>query len=300
MYDVLVIGGGPAGATAAIYTARAGLKTMLVYKDFGALEAAERVENFYGFSKIGGKSLVEKGLRQARKSGAKTMYAEVFGLRKENGTFVIHVTNKNFEARTLLLATGASRNTPQIPGIADFEGRGVSYCAVCDGFFYRGKHVAVLGSGAYASHEISDLLPLAASVSLLTNSAEPSVNFPASVKIHTEKITKICGATPEISASLVSLTRKNPQKILSEVIFENGKKIPLSGLFIAEGIADATGLARKIGAEICENAIITDSEMRTSVEGVWAAGDCIGGTAQIVKAANDGATAGLSIIKFFR
>ncbi|MCL1845400.1 MAG: NAD(P)/FAD-dependent oxidoreductase [Defluviitaleaceae bacterium] len=373
MYDVLIIGGGPAGASAAVYTARAGLKTALVYKDFGALETAERIENFYGFSRIGGKSLVEKGLRQARKMGAKTICGEVLGLvcgaetppipptpsippthgaddtiiSKDAGkehpslsekTFVAQTSGGLIEARTVLLATGASRSVPKIPGLAEFEGRGVSYCAVCDGFFYRGKHVAVLGNGAYALHEVADLLPLAASVTLLTNgganedanevaneATHESANktlrleaLPDSVKIRTEKVSRIIGEIPENIATFgLALMQKNPQKVLSGVILESGEKIPLSGLFVAEGTAGATALARKIGAEFSTGGnfqgqhmlsksdsisdyIKIDNEMRTTVAGVWAAGDCTGGTKQIVKAANDGAQAGLSIVKFLR
>lgn len=295
MYDVLIIGGGPAGATAAIYTARAGLETALVYKDSGALAAAERVENYYGVGKIGGKSLVERGLRQARKFGAKTVRGEVLGLRSG---FVAQTTNGEFTSRTVITATGVSRSIPQIPGISDYEGRGVSYCAICDGFFYRGKHVAVLGSGAFALHEAADLLPLAASVTILTNGAAPAVDFPDAVKIRTEKVAEIIGETPE-NATGFSLML--PQKILIGAVLQDGEKIPLSGLFIAEGTAGAAELARKIGAEISgDNVIKTDAEMRTSVPGVWAAGDCTGGTTQIIKAANDGASAALSIIKFLR
>ncbi|MCL2355639.1 MAG: NAD(P)/FAD-dependent oxidoreductase [Defluviitaleaceae bacterium] len=296
MYDVLIIGGGPAGATAAFYTARAGLKVMLVYKNFGALETAERVENFYGFSKISGKSLVEKGLRQARKFGTKTLRGEISGLRKEGDIFIARTIDATIEARAVLLATGASRNAPRITGLNDFEGRGVSWCAICDGFFYRGKHVAVLGDGAYALHEVADLLPIVASVTVLTNGNEPSVSFPA--KVRTEKIAEIVGTfnSTDESASILPA-----RKILSGATFETGETIPLSGLFIAEGTAGAAEFAKKIGLSSGSSGEIkTDDEMCTSVAGIWAAGDCTGGTAQIIKAANDGATAGLSIVKFFR
>lgn len=307
--DVVIIGGGPAGATAAVYTARAGFKTTLIYKDFGALEKAERVENFYGFTKISGKSLVEKGLRQARLSGAKTIRDEVVGISVGNTTrgniITVETPAKTFEATAVLLAVGANRHTPDIPGLSNFEGCGVSHCAICDGFFYRGKNVAVLGSGAYALHEAEDLLPLALSVTLLTNGAELSVDFPPSVTIRTEKIREVHGGnkapvTP-IIPGLPSLSSKIPSEILEGVIFENGENLPISGLFVAEGIAGGTELARKIGASINpQNAININTEQHTTISGLWAAGDCTGGLKQIAKATYEGAEAGLSIVKFLR
>ena len=205
MTDAIIVGGGPAGATAAVYIARAGFTVTLIYKNLGALETAEGVENFYGFTKISGKSLVEKGLRQARAVGAKTIRREVVGLSQQEAMIYVETPRKTFESKAVLLATGAARNTPKIPGLADLEGRGVSYCAICDGFFYRGKHVAVLGSGAYALHEAQDLLPLAASVTLLTNGKTPTANFPPSVKIHTEKIQEITNKPPSTSPTLLTL-----------------------------------------------------------------------------------------------
>ncbi|MCL2198134.1 MAG: NAD(P)/FAD-dependent oxidoreductase [Defluviitaleaceae bacterium] len=289
MIDVLIIGGGPAGVTAAIYTARAGFNTTIIYKNHGALENAD-VENFYGFTKIKGKSLVEKGLRQAKKFGVKIIRDEVVNIKKndESDVFTVETAKKSFEARAVLIATGASRKN----SIGEkFEGRGVSYCAICDGFFYRGKDVAVLGSGAYALHEVNDLLPLAASVTLLTDGEEPSVAFPDAVLIRREKILDVFGG---ISSGLI----KN--EVLQGVILENQEKIPISGLFIALGVAGGTELARKLGAEISADAIKTDAQKYTTIPGIWAAGDCTGGLAQIAKAVHDGAEAGLSIVKTLR
>ncbi|MCL1862312.1 MAG: NAD(P)/FAD-dependent oxidoreductase [Defluviitaleaceae bacterium] len=287
--SVLIVGGGPAGVTAAIYTARAGLNTTIIYKDFGALEKAH-VENYYGFSKISGKSLVEKGLRQARKFGTKTIRDEVVNIKSD---LIVETASKSYEARAILLATGTSRKSlaGQLSSLEKFEGRGVSYCAICDGFFYRGKDVAVLGSGAYALHEVNDLLPLVSSVTLLTNGDEPTVTFPDSVLIRKEKIMTLYSS---MSTGLIKTEN------FQGVILENQEKIPLSGLFVALGTAGGTALARKLGAEVIANAIKTDDQKRTTIPGIWAAGDCIGGIAQIAKAVHDGAEAGLSIVKTLR
>jgi len=281
----------------------------LIYKNFGALEKAERVENFYGFSKISGKSLVEKGLRQARKMGAKTIQCEVVGISSEEissedisseeDIFTVKTADSSYECKTVLLATGANRDVPSISGIDELEGSGISYCAICDGFFYRGKDVAVLGDGAYALNEVMDLLPLASSVTVLTNGREPTAIFPDEVKIINAKICKITSRPLAIGGAAV--LSKSPREVFSGIIFENGAELPFSGLFIAQGIAGGTLLAKKIGALISpQNSIITESDMRTSIRGLWAAGDCVGGFKQIVKASHDGFVAGMSIINFLR
>ncbi|MCL2224407.1 MAG: NAD(P)/FAD-dependent oxidoreductase [Defluviitaleaceae bacterium] len=299
MIDCLIIGGGPAGATAAVYVARAGLGAVVVYKDFGALETAESVENFYGFVKIGGKALVERGLKQARKAGAKTIRDEVVGLKKEkSGVFTVETVKKVYKCKTVLLAVGAARNAPRIQGLKDFEGRGISYCAICDGFFYRGKDVAVLGSGAYALHEVKDLLPLASSVTVLTNGREPEIKFPAAVTIRTEKIREITGAE---KPALPTIIKQPPAKTVSGITFETGEALPISGIFVADGIANCTDLALKIGAAINENnSIQVDDKQHTTIQGLWSAGDCTGGLKQIAKAAHEGTQAGISIIDFLR
>ncbi|MCL1844182.1 MAG: NAD(P)/FAD-dependent oxidoreductase [Defluviitaleaceae bacterium] len=318
--DVLIIGGGPAGATAAIYTARAGFATKIIYKDYGALEKAERVENFYGFAKISGKSLVEKGLRQARRAGAETIKCEVVGILTNNlidgvitadenlidgaiintdENLIVKTAKELYDCRVVILATGAQRDTPDIPGIAELEGRGVSYCAVCDGFFYRGKDVAVLGSGAYALHEVLDLLPMVSSVTVFTNGEEISANFPAGVMVRTEKIDAVTSRKPD-ETKLPGVLLK-PAITLKGIKLYTGEHLDFSGLFIATGIAGATELARKIGAEFDPaGGIITDNEQRTSIPALWAAGDCTGGMKQIAKAIHEGAEAGTSVLKFLR
>ena len=145
--NVVIIGGGPAGISAALYTARAGIDTLVIENGARALEKAEKIENYYGFENgISGKELYESGLLQAKNVGVKTVTAEVVGLSFED-KFRVTTTAGEYLADSVIIATGASRNKPKIENIDKFEGSGISYCAVCDGFFFRGKDVAVLGSG---------------------------------------------------------------------------------------------------------------------------------------------------------
>jgi len=289
MIDVIIIGGGPAGVTAALYTARAALKTMILYKDQGALSKAAKVDNFYGHLEISGKELVETGLAQAKRVGVTIVNEEAVGIRtNEDETITIETATAAYTARTAIIATGASRTTPKIKGLAELEGRGVSYCAICDGFFHRGKDVAVIGNSAYALHEVEDLLPIAKSVTVLTNGTEPQVEFPENVIVKIEKIQEVAG-----QAGIMG-------EVLSGVTLDSGEEIPLSGLFVAVGVAGGTELARKIGAVVQNNAVSVDEQLRTTVANIWAAGDCTGGLKQIAKAVYQGAEAGTDIVKYLK
>lgn len=287
--DVIIIGGGPAGVTASLYTARANLTTTLIYKDHGALEKAEKVDNYYGLKPTDGKTIVETGLEQARNVNVRIISAEVVGIIiSDDGIITVETTTKTLKGKTAVFATGATRATPDIKGLTPLEGKGISYCAICDGFFYRGKDVAVLGSGAYALHEVNDLLPIVKSVTVLTNGHEPTVNFPENVKVIKEKITEI------------TATKSMMGMVLSGVKLENDEALPLAGLFIAIGVAGGTELARKLGAILVDNAVQVDNTFRTSIPGIWAAGDCTGGLKQIAKAVYEGAQAGTDIVRYLR
>jgi len=288
MQDVIIVGAGPAGATAAMYTAQANLKTLILYKDFGALKKAPRVDNFYGNFNITGKELIENGISQAKHFGAKVTRAEAVGIQQNDDlTFTIKTTRTTYAARKILIATGTNRQSPKIKGLAPLEGRGVSYCAICDGFFHRGKDVAVIGNSSYALHEARDLLSIAKSVTILTNGKNPTIKFPDTFTVRQEKILEICSQKGMLGP------------ILQGVALEGNETIAISGLFIALGVAGGTELARKLGATIQNNAIYVDDKMRTTIPNLWAAGDCAGGLKQIVKAAHEGATAGMDIVSSF-
>ena len=137
--DILIIGNGPAGVSAALYVARAGIKATIIGKDYGSLVKAEKIENYYGFKDpITGQDLVMSGIEQAKRLGVEILNEEVLNLGFENGFKVL--TNKaSYDAKSVIIATGSQRNAPKIAGIDTFEGKGISYCAVCDAFFYRKK-----------------------------------------------------------------------------------------------------------------------------------------------------------------
>ena len=283
MANVVIIGAGPAGVSAALYTARAGVDTTVLTKGPGALARAEGIENYYGVpGPVSGAELERRGIEGAEAVGVKFVHTEAVGLTFTD-KLTVETLAGDFPADAVILATGASRTAPPVPGLAALEGRGVSYCATCDAFFYRGKDVAVLGSGEYALHEIAALLPLAKSVTLLTGGAELTASFPAQVAVRTQTVEAILG----------------PDKV-SGVQLAGGEVLPVDGVFVAMGVAGSTALARKMGAQVEGNKIVVDDKMMTTIPGLFAAGDCTGGLLQVAKAVYEGAVAGNEAAKALR
>lgn len=174
MYDVIIVGAGPAGISASLYTVRGNLKTVVIYKEKSGLEKAKNIENYYGFENgIKGEELYKIGIEQAKNLGAKILNDEVTNIQIEmqenEQIFKVQTLSNEFKAKTVILATGNKKNKPNIENLDKFEGKGVSYCAICDGFFYRNKKVAVIGNGDYAISEAMDLQNVAKSISILTN-----------------------------------------------------------------------------------------------------------------------------------
>lgn len=179
MYDVIIVGAGPAGISASLYTIRSNLKTLIIYKEKSALEKASKVENYYGFEDgIKGEELYNIGINQAKKLGVEVLEEEVTNIKikdielKESQNipiFEVQTLNNKFEAKTVILATGNKKNKPNIEKIDEYEGKGISYCAICDGFFYRNKEVAIIGNGDYAISEAFELKNIARKITILTN-----------------------------------------------------------------------------------------------------------------------------------
>ena len=281
MYDVIIIGSGPAGISASLYIARANKKVAVIGKNEGALSKTELIENYYGFPEpISGKQLIANGIAQAKRLGVEVMDKQVVSLSFDGKKFTVSA-DTDYTANAVILATGVAKNIPNIKGIRDFEGKGVSYCAICDGFFFRKKAIGVIGAGEYALHEANVLLNVTDDLTVFTNGKTPEVAFPENVKVITEKIEEIKG-----------------EKTVSAILLESGKSVPVSGIFVAEGIAGSFDLAKKVGVLTDGKKIIVNEQMQTNVPGLFAAGDCTGGLLQIAKAVHDGAVAGTECIKF--
>lgn len=284
MYDVIIIGKGPAGISASLYIKRANLSLLVIGKDEGSLKKAPIIENYYGITATG-KEIFEVGINQAIKLKIPIKDEEVLSISYENH-FSIETNAGKYEAKAVLLATGTNRVTPNIKGIKEFEGRGISYCAICDGFLYRGQDVAVLGNSNYAMHEAQKLVDIAKSVTILTNG-----------KKITNEINKM---NDKIIINNKPIKQFEGDNIIRKIKFEDNTELQIKGIFIASGIATSVDFARKLGAQITQNQIIVNSKMQTNIQGLYAAGDCIGGLLQISTAVGEGAIAGTEIIKFIR
>lgn len=281
IYDVIIIGAGPAGISAGLYTQRASKKTLIIYNEKSSLEKASKIENYYGFPNgISGKELYQNGIMQAKNLGIELKKEEVIKIEKIKETFEVSTSNRKYISRNVILATGNKKNTPDIKGIKELEGKGISYCAICDGFFYRGKDVAVLGSGDYAISEVNDLLNVANKITILTNKKKAPDFRAENVKVETRGVIAVKG-----------------ENQLESIELEDGTKLEVDGLFVAQGVAGSTDFARKLGALVKDNKIVVSDKMETTIQGLYACGDCIGGIYQIAKAINEGMIAGISAVK---
>ena len=280
MKQLVIIGQGPAGISAALYAVRGGADVTVVANGAGALARAGLIQNYYGFENgISGRELIEAGVRQAEKLGVRMVRGELFGIEYGEEGFAVKTSAGTLDAGAAVIACGTQRNTPPIAGIDAFDGRGVSYCAVCDAFFFRGKKVGVVGSGAYAASEYEVLKGVIRDVTVLTNGEAPQFSLPCD----TRKIARLEGGDA-----------------LERVVFADGSAEAFDGLFIACGTAGAFELSRKLGLETANGKIVTDERRATNVPGIFAAGDCTAGMQQIAKAVCDGMIAGTEALKYLK
>ncbi len=284
MYDTIVIGAGPAGITAGIYAKRGNLETLIIHNCESALQKATKIENYYGFiDGITGDKLYYNGIRQAEKLGIDVKNEEVIKIEFCADGFKVVTNIKKHLSKSIILATGTKKNVPKIKGIKEFEGKGISYCAICDGFFYRDKTVAVIGNGSYAVSEANDLINIVSKLIILTNGAEKPQIRGDNIEINSKPIKEFVGNNK-----------------IEKVEFNDGTDIQIDGAFIAQGSADSSDFARKLGIILNDNKIKVDENMETNIKGIFACGDCIGGTLQISKAVDDGMVAGLGVIRYLK
>lgn len=267
-----------------MYIKRANLNVLVLYNEESSLEKTSKIENYYGFENgIDGKKLYIDGINQAKNLGIEVKKQEVIKIEMNENGYNIVSNEAEYQSKSVILATGNKKNRPKIKGIEKFEGKGISYCAVCDGFFYRNKNVSVLGNGNYAISETNDLINIANNITILTNGKEEPEFRADNVEINTRQIKEIHG-----------------ENKVEEVEFEDNSKIKTDGIFIAQGVAGSTDFARKLGAIINGNNIVVNDNMETNVKGLYACGDCTGGLLQVSKAVYEGTKAGLEVIKYVR
>ena len=272
-YDVVIIGGGPAGLTAGIYAGRAQLKTVIVEKGLpgGQIAQTDEVENYPGFPEgISGPELASRMVRQAEKFGARIVMDEVLGLEKAEGGYLVRGYERNYRARAVIVATGANPRRLGVPGEDKLCGRGVSTCATCDGFFYRDKEVVVVGGGDAAVEEGIFLTKFARKVTLVHRRDELRANKVAqkrafqNPKMHflfSHVVTEILGEDQVTGVRLKNL------KTGEEYVY------PTDGVFVFIGHEPNTAFLKGVVELRPDGYIAVRDEVFTSEPGIFAAGD---------------------------
>ena len=286
VYDVIILGSGPAGLQAAIHAARAKVSVLVMGKPSKSSLHRAHIENYCCMEKTAGEDLLQQGIQQAEEAGTNFMYEDVVKVSQEDEWFVIrNESGEDLRCRALILAMGIARNKLRVPGEKELLGRGVSYCVDCDGGFFRNEPVSVVGnesaaaSGAltmtfYASqvHLVCDQLEIAEALAYQLSESE--------ITIHEgRKVTEITG-----------------QEQVEGVLLDDGTRLDVKGVFIELGAKGAIELAASLGVAMDPESpqyIATDKKQRTNIAGVLAAGDICGLPWQLAKAVGEGCVAGL-------
>jgi len=290
MHDVVIIGSGAAGLTAAIYAARLGLDAVVIGKDKGMWSHAYRIENYPGIESISGVELADRTIAQAEKLGARIVRDSVVELTKSSAKTS---ENKEFQARYFIIASGTEHRHLNLQNEKELIGRGVCYCAVCDAPFFLKKDVAVVGAGDSALTSALLLSGYASKIYIICRGDKPTAE-----QIWIDKISRIRNIELIANANVAEI---KGTKFLEGIRLDNGKELKVSGLFVAIGSIPSTAAFKSIGLAMDkEGYIVVDQAQKTSIGNVYAAGDITTGSnklRQIITACSEGAIAAESISK---
>ena len=292
--ELAIIGGGPAAYSAGIYAVRAGIKPIIFEKEGGGGLAmfSPNIENYPGFESISGLDLMEKMRKHAEKYCKINTYEKVNEIKKSNKNFYIYTTKDTYTSKAVIICTGTEYRKLNVDGELQLQGKGVSYCATCDGFFFKGKKVAVIGGGNSALIESIYLKQIGCNEVILIHRrdqlrAEKAYEDEAKkngVKfLLNKKVKKIIGSD-KVESILIEDSNSSKES-----------NIKIDGVFISIGEIPQNHIAKEMNIKLNEEGyIIIDKNQRTNIEGVYAAGDITGGLRQIVTACAEGAIAALS------
>ncbi|MGI6378078.1 thioredoxin-disulfide reductase [bacterium] len=296
IYDLLIIGAGPAGLNAAIYATRAGLKTAIIERDApgGKMTRTEKIENYLGVSEVNGAELGLKMFNQASSFGSEYIYGNVKSIQKEGEIFIVDCEDESYRAQKIIVATGTKERKLNIPGEDKFYGRGISYCAICDGALYKGKDMAIIGGGNSALQEALYLAPLARKIYLIHRRDDFRGEDFLAQKIRQTKNIELC----------LSYSPKEfvGTKTLEKVVIKSNKNqeeknLTVSVVFPFIGFDPATSFLDKELLD-SEGYLIVDENLESKVKGLYGAGDVIKKSLrQIITAASDGAIAATNVAK---
>ena len=300
-YDVAIVGAGPAGMSAGVYVARANLTVAMIEAGApgGQMVNTAEVENYPGFEKVTGSELSMKMFEHAKKAGAEYVYGDVSEIVvDDSGGFLIDCGGSQVRSKSVIVATGTKHRKLEVPGEVEFSGRGISWCAICDGAFFRDRVVAVIGGGDSAVEEALYLAGIASKVYVIHRRDELRATSVLQERaMNEEKIEFVWNSVPiafdgEVSGNLERVRLRN-------LISGEESNLEIAGVFIYVGNDPVSGMVANLGITDESGYIEADTEMRTSVPGLFAAGDVVSkDLRQIVTATSDGAIAARSVSKF--
>ncbi|WP_214777970.1 thioredoxin-disulfide reductase [Exiguobacterium sp. s22] len=292
IYDVIIIGAGPAGMTAALYASRANLSTLMIERGIpgGQMANTEDIENYPGYDSILGPDLSQKMFDHSKAFGAEYAYGDVQRISDETEYKIVHAHNRDYKARAIILASGAQYKKIGVPGEEELGGRGVSYCAVCDGAFFKGKELFVIGGGDSAVEEGVFLTRFADKVTIVHRRDELRAQKILQKRaFDNEKIDFIWNHT------LKEITEKDGKvggARLVSTVDGTETDYEIDGVFIYIGMNPITGFVQDLGITNEQGYIVTNEAMETNIPGIFAAGDVREKTLrQVVTATNDGSIA---------
>lgn len=296
--DLIIIGAGPAGLTAGIYAGRARITTVILEKGIpgGNIILSDRIENYPGFEGSSPFELMETMRKQAEKFGAEIRQGEVVGIKKENGLWKVRTSTEEYIARAVIVATGTTHKKLGVPGEEKLIGRGVSFCATCDGPFFRGKEVVVVGTGNSGIQEGIFLLKYASKIIFVE-----LLPYLTADKILQEEIREKENVEFLLEHVLTAINGEERVESVEVKNLKTGEKkvIPCSGVFIYAGLVPNTDFLKGVVEMDEQGYIITSQNLETSEKGMFAAGDVRANAfQQVIVAAGDGATAAHSAIKY--
>lgn len=299
--DIVVIGAGPSSLSAAIYTTRDGYDTVLYEKSAvgGIVATIDQIDNYPGFPDgITGWDCAELLEKQAKKFGAEIEFGEVESIKHENGENVVTIDSKEVKTKTVLIASGCSHSKVGVPGEDKFFGRGVSYCATCDGAFFVGKKLAVVGGANSAVQEAIYLTQFASHIDLLVRSTVKATDI---LKKNLNKLVEAGKITVHIGAVTKEIVGEDNHVTGVRVTKDDKDSIvEVDGVFIFVGLKPNTSFLKTSGIELDEEGfVVTNDKLETNLRGVFASGDVrSGSTRQIASASGEGVTAAISIREF--
>ncbi len=291
-YDVVILGAGPAGLQAAIHAARKKVSVLVVGKETKSSLYHAHIENYAFLFKGSGEEMLKVGREQAEKFGAAFLEEDILHISQDKSGFTFATEGgQSLNSKTLIIATGTSRHRLGVSGEKDLLGKGVSYCVDCDGHFFKGEDVAVVGNESAAVDGALTMVPIANKVYLISEKVRVSEDLMA-----------------RLQASNVIVHENNKVKAIegeqqvTHLLLENEKKLPLSGVFIEIGAKGLLELATTLGVQLDDELryIRANKQQETNVAGIYAAGDVCGPPWQLAKAVGEGCIAGIEAAKFAR